>query len=201
MGGISTANGGDVTLTAGADVISYLPTLDEKNVDDGGFGGGSGAFGAAGNVTIAAGGNVSGHYVVANGTGKIFAGVQKDASGNLVTDSSGDYILNPASTGSAGTEVRNIALSLVDGGWTVNAARDILLQEVRNPNGLFNDVGFGSSTTKHYFDYAPDAYVTLNSGNSVQLLGESLPRYNDFEKGITPIYPRHANYQHPVRAA
>ncbi|MEI9865407.1 MAG: hypothetical protein WDN00_12810 [Limisphaerales bacterium] len=37
--------------------------------------------------------------------------------------------------------------------------------------------------------YAANAYVALNSGNSVQLLGESLPRYNDFEKGITPIYP------------
>ncbi len=57
--------------------------------------GGSGAFGAAaGNVTIVAGGNVSGHYVVANGTGKIFAGVQKDANGNLITDGGGNYVLN-----------------------------------------------------------------------------------------------------------
>jgi filamentous hemagglutinin family protein len=190
LGGISTANGGDVTLLAGGDVTSYLPTLTDSNPDDGGFGGGSGAFGpAAGNVTIAAGGNVSGHYAVANGTGRIFAGVKKDEHGELIQTAGGDYELDVNSAGGAGTPVKALALSLVSGGWTVNAARDILLQEVRNPNGLFNDVGFGSSTTKHYFDYSDAAYVTLNGGNSVQLLGESLPRYNDFEKDITPIYP------------
>ena len=190
LGGISTANGGNVTLLAGADVTSYLPTLDEISLEDGGFGGGSGAFGsAAGNVTIAAGGNVSGHFVEVNGTGRIFAGVKRDANGNLLQDAAGNYILDATSIGSAGTPIKSLALSLVSGGWTVNAARDILLQEVRNPNGLFNDVGFGSSTTRHNFDYAPDAYVNLISGNSVQLLGDSLPRYTDFERGITPIYP------------
>jgi hypothetical protein len=131
---------------------------------------------------------VAGHYVAINGAGNIYAGVKKDANGNLIKDASGKYVLDASSTGSAGTFVKSLALSLASGGWTVNAAQNILLQEVRNPNGLFNDVGAGSSTTKHEFTYAPDAYVTLNSGNSVQLLGESLPRYNDFEKGITPIY-------------
>ncbi len=109
---------------------------------------------------------VQGHFVVRNGTGTITAG--RDA----------------------GTSTRLLALSLVSGGWTVNAARDILLQEVRNPNGIFNNTGFGSSATKHFFDYAPDAYTVLNAGNSVQLRGTSLPRYNDiFEEGIAPIYP------------
>jgi len=42
LGGISTANGGNVTLLAGADVISYLPTLAESNPDDGGFGAAAG---------------------------------------------------------------------------------------------------------------------------------------------------------------
>ncbi len=51
LGGISTANGGDVTLTAGQDIISYLPLPGGVQTD-----GGSGAFGAvAGNVTLTAG--------------------------------------------------------------------------------------------------------------------------------------------------
>ncbi|HVV72480.1 MAG TPA: filamentous hemagglutinin N-terminal domain-containing protein, partial [Verrucomicrobiae bacterium] len=162
LGGISTANGGDVSLSAGQDIISYLPVPGGVQTD-----GGSGAFGAApGNVTITAGRDVAGHFVVRNGTGTITAG--RDA----------------------GTSTRLLALSLVSGGWTVNALEDILLQEVRNPNGIFNNVGFGSSATKHFFDYAPDAYTILNAGNSVQLRGTALPRYTDtFEQGITPIYP------------
>ena len=162
LGGISTANGGDVTLTAGLDVISYLPLPGGVQTD-----GGSGAFGAAaGNVTITAGRDVSGHFVVRNGTGNITAGHN------------------------AGLTTKQLALSLVNGGWTVNAANDILLQEVRNPNGIFNNTGFGSSPWKHFFDYSPTAYTTLNAGNSVQLRGTALPRYTDiFEQGITPIYP------------
>jgi hypothetical protein len=35
----------------------------------------------------------------------------------------------------------------------VTAAQNIFLQEVRNPNGIFNISG--SSAVKHLFDYAP----------------------------------------------
>ena len=70
MGGISTEAGGDVTITAGGNVTSYLPGSSDT-CDDG-----TGAFGAKkGDVTIVAGGNVTGHYVLANGTGAIYAGV------------------------------------------------------------------------------------------------------------------------------
>ena len=55
-----------------------------------------------GNVTIVAGGNVTGNYLVANGVGSIFAGVQMDANGNPMTDASGNYMLG--ATGSAGTD-------------------------------------------------------------------------------------------------
>jgi filamentous hemagglutinin family protein len=160
LGGISTGAGGDVNLTAGLDITSFLPT-GTSSTD-----GGSGAFGAqAGNVNLTAGGNVAGHFVVRNGTGIINAGVD------------------------AGTTTRQLALSLASGGWTVNAGQDILLQEVRNPNGIFNSLGFSDSTTKHYFDYAPDAYVNLNAGNSVQLLAGSRPRNaGSFEKNIPSIY-------------
>lgn len=162
LGGISTANGGDVNLTAGQDVISFLPFAGGTQTDAG-----SGAFGAAaGKVSINAGRDVQGHFVVRNGTGTINAG--RDA----------------------GTAGRLLALSLVNGGWTVNATRDVLLQEVRNPNGTFNNLGSSSSPWYHLFDYAPGAYAILNGGNSVQLRGTGLPRYDDaFEQGITPIYP------------
>ena len=134
---------------------------------------GSGAYGSQpGNVTIVAGGNVTGHYLVANGTGSIFAGVQMDANGNPITDLSGNYVLG--ASGSAGTDLsyNGLALSLISGGWNVTAAQNILLQEVRNPNGVF-DISGGSSCN-HYFNYAPGDYVDLSAGNLVQL-GASVP--------------------------
>ena len=162
LGGISTANGGDVSLTAGQDILSFLPFAGGIQTDAG-----SGAFGAApGNVTINAGRDVAGHYVVRNGVGSITAGRN------------------------AGTASRLLALSLVSGGWTVNAANDVLLQEVRNPNGVFNNLGSSTSANRSRFDYALDAYTVLNGGNSVQLRGTALPRYNDaFSQGMPPIYP------------
>jgi filamentous hemagglutinin family protein len=162
LGGVSTAQGGDVTLRAGQDVASFLPVAGGTQSDAG-----SGAFGAQpGDVTITAGRDVSGHYVARNGKGTISAG--RDA----------------------GTASRLLALSVVQGGWTVEAGRDILLQEVRNPNGLFNNLGSSTSPNRHRFDYAPDAYTHLTAGNSVQLRGTGLPRFNDaFSQGMPPIYP------------
>ena len=199
VGGISTEAGGNVTITAGGDVTSYLPG--GKNATTIGGDAGSGAFGPeAGNVTIVAGGNVTGHYVEANGTGAIYAGVKMasgvpvDADGNPVTDGK-SYVLN-SSTGSAGTSKHKLALSLMAGGWTVGAAQDIYLQEVRNPNGVFNNAnkfatpnGEIPSLAYHYFDYALDAYVNLSAGNSVQLgdNSSSLPR-SDISVLVPMIY-------------
>jgi filamentous hemagglutinin family protein len=146
LGGISTAAGGDVTLIAGGNVTSFLPG--GLITDDSGTAG-SGAYGRTqnGDVTIVAGGDVTGHYLVANGTGSISAG-----------GSAGNDQLNP-----------NFALSLIKGGWNVTAAQNILLQEVRNPNGVFNNSGAYS----HYFDYASDDNVNLSAGNLVQLGADS----------------------------
>lgn len=162
LGGISTANGGDVTLTAGLDITSYLPVAGGVQTDAG-----SGAFGAApGNVTLTAGRDISGHYVVRNGIGTINAGRN------------------------AGTASRLLALSLVKGGWTVSAAQDILLQEVRNPNGVFNNLGSSSSPWRNLFDYDASAYTILHGGHSVQLRGTALPRYLDaFSQNLPSIYP------------
>jgi hypothetical protein len=210
LGGISTMAGGDVTLIAGGDVTSVLPGSDQSYYYDlnpvsvsgnGYLTAGSGAYGSQpGNVTIVAGGNVTGHYLAANGYGAIYAGAQMDAngnpivakdagnnlitekddSGNPVKDASGNdiyvYALNPASTGSAGTDLASggLALSLISGGWNVAAAQNISLQEVSNPNGVFND----ANSYKHYFNYAPGDYVDLSAGNLVQLgaSAKQLPR-------------------------
>jgi filamentous hemagglutinin family protein len=195
LGGISTADGGNVTLIAGGNVTSVLPGTGNGYFYDGNFvsaanndyfTGGSGTYGRgqAGNFTIVAGGNVTGNYVVADGTGSINAGVKMDASGNPVT-SSGNYVLG--TTGSAGTGADSLALDLISGGWNVNAAQNIFLQEVSNPNGMFNVSG--TSAVKHLFDYAPNDYVNLTAGNEVQLgaAASALPRADTLHEPV--IYP------------
>jgi filamentous hemagglutinin family protein len=162
VGGISTSAGGNVSLNAGLDVTSLLPLPGGTQPN-----GGSGAFGEQpGNVTVNAGRDVSGHFIARNGTGSINAGRN------------------------AGTAGRLLALSLVRGGWSVDAGQDVLLQEIRNPNGVFNNLGSSTSPNRHRFDYAPDAYASLKGGRSVQLRGTALPRYSDvFSQGLPPIYP------------
>ena len=162
LGGISTAAGGNVTINAGADITSYLPVAGGVQTDAG-----TGCFGPApGYVTLTAGQDVAGHFVLADGVGRITAGDD------------------------AGLATKPLALSLISGGWTVTAGHDILLQEVRNPNGIFNDLGYGSSSLRNYFDYSPNAYTILNAGDGVELLGTALPRYNDsFDANIPCIYP------------
>jgi filamentous hemagglutinin family protein len=180
LGGISTAAGGNVNITAGLDIISFLPTGSTTAGDAG-----SGAFGPgmAGDVTLTAGRNIEGHYVVADGMGTINAGVnipQYLLDGQII-------LSNP--DGSAGTATKLLALSLIDGGWTVNAAQDVNLQEVRNPNGILNS-GNKNSTYYHLFDYGPDDYVDLNAGNKVQLWGSNLPRSDSVGTiKSTSIYP------------
>ena len=155
LGGISTMAGGDVTINAGGNVRSYLPVTDNYNQAK--FDAGTGAFGAApGNVTITAGGDVSGHYVLANGTGSITAG------GNI----------------GAPSESGGFALSLIKGSWKVAAPNGtIYVQDIRNPSGIFNDRGGSSAAFAgyHYFDYDPAAAVTLNAGVGVEITGAGAP--------------------------
>jgi filamentous hemagglutinin family protein len=157
-GGISTTAGGDVTLTAGGNITSYLPTASQYGNAQ--FDGGSGAFGPQpGNVTITAGGSVYGHYVLANGVGTVTA-----QNGNV---------------GVAPPGIRNgFALSLVKGNWGVFAPNgNIYVQDLRNPNGIFNDAA-GDVTSDpgyHYFDYDPHASVLLFAKNSVEITGAGAP--------------------------
>jgi filamentous hemagglutinin family protein len=159
LGGISTASGGNVTIQAGGSITAPLPG--STTVSDYGIG----AFGAApGDVTLTAGGNVTGHYVLANGTGTITAGSD------------------------AGTVIANLALSLIDGGWVVNAADNIYLQEVRNPNGIFNSSP-KSDSVSYLFNYGPLDSVALDAGIGVYITGGTtspLPRANKSEGLIFP---------------
>ncbi len=157
LGGISTAGGGNVTINAGGDVISHLPIgSDTSTVNN--YDAGTGAFGSQpGNVTINAGGSVYGHYVVVNGTGAINAGQN------------------------IGNASQNVALSLVTGSWNLNAPNgNIYLQEVRNPNGVFDNI---SGAGSHLFDYDLQASVGLTAGLGVYLTGQNLPRPN----GVVPL--------------
>jgi filamentous hemagglutinin family protein len=159
LGGISTANGGNVTINAGDNVVSFPAANVAPNPSSnaGYTDAGTGAFGSApGNVTINAGGNVYGCYVVMNGMGAINAE-------------------------NIGTSVNNVALSLSTGGWNLNAQASVYLQEVRNPNGDFNTttisrINHNPSAANHLFTYDPQASLTLTAGNAVYLTGYELPR-------------------------
>ena len=175
LGGISTAAGGNVKITAGLDIISLLPQGSESSPSDAG----SGAFGP-GNVTLTAGRNVVGHYVVADGAGVINAGVNAGTSAADPGYNNGDPEPTPQ---------EELALSLIKGSWTVQATHDINLQEVRNPNGIFNEAGNANYKGYHLFDYAPGDSVTLDAGNSVQLLGDNVPRNSDESPAVPIIYP------------
>lgn len=135
VGGIATTAGGDVTITAGNQILSVLPTV--------------GCYGA-GSVTLTAD-TILGHYLVHNGVGKI----------------------NARNVGSLASPV---SLALSSGGWAASARENIYLNEVYNPNGSLNSSkqDVNGTMMPFAFDYAPDAYVTLTAGNSVQLLGNSL---------------------------
>jgi filamentous hemagglutinin family protein len=166
LGGISTASGGNVFIQAGGNITAEMPASGAAVAADAG----SGAFGAApGNVTLMAGGNVTGHYVLANGSGSITAGMS-------------------AGTGNGNT---GFALSLIKGGWVVNAANNILLQEVRNPNGMFNSQTYVTGTSvrnplQYLFNYDPLAYVVLDAGQGVTITGGG-PRPAGSREGL--IFP------------
>ena len=164
LGGISTAAGGNVNITAGGDITSYLPgQSDYVNAQ---YDGGCGAFGPQlGNVTLTAGGNVYGHYVLANGVGTITA--------------NGGDVGAPLSI-LANDLTKGFALSLISGSWTVNAPHgSIYVQDVRNPNGIFGETFNGSTfyAGYHIFDYAATASVELDAGNSVEITGYDAPHY------------------------
>jgi filamentous hemagglutinin family protein len=171
---------GNVTVVAGGNVTGHYLAAN-----------GYGGIYAGAAMTMDANGNPINPIVATDANNNPIT--EKDVNGNPVTDASGNpvyvYALNPGSTGSAGTSQSNpnLSLSLISGGWNVMAAHNILLQEVNNPNGVF-DTSAGAAFN-HYFDYAPGDYVNLSAGNLVQLGAPtaSLPRATGL--AIPFIYP------------
>ena len=157
LGGISTAAGGNVSITAGGNVTTYLPSQVDYDNNLSRSDAGTGAFGTqAGNVTIVAGGNIYGNYVVANGIGSVTAG------GNLGVP------------GAAPNQNQGFALSLVNGSWNVYAPNgSIYLDDVINPNGVFNDNTRSGYTGYHHFDYGSSDSLLLDAANSVEITGSS----------------------------
>jgi filamentous hemagglutinin family protein len=156
LGGISTMAGGDVTLDAPNGSINSSTRLTTFGV--------AGAFGSEpGNVTLIAGGQISGTFNVANGVGTILAGV------NLA----GDTPTITSSGASVGSLSQPVSLQLAIGSWNVWTADDIYLSEVRNPAGTF-DAG-----DSFPFNYSASAAVSLWAGDGITLLGQNLPRTTD----------------------
>jgi len=190
VGGIATAAGGNVTLTAGDDIIS-TPTATTGQAP-----GASGAYGSQlGNVTLTAGNEVLGNFTVANGTGTIQAGVQ-------VQNGQPPQILN--ANASIGTSSTPVSLSLINGSWNVWSGGNIFISEVRNPNGTFNSSQLGvpsgeftgnvgnptvPSSTSFLFDYAANAAANFWAGDGITLTGANLPRIAGENGNMPPVYP------------
>lgn len=70
LGGIGTVAGGDVTVQAGGDILSILPTV--------------GAFGG-GDITLTAAGRILGNYYVKDGAGRLTAGTDLGSASSPLT--------------------------------------------------------------------------------------------------------------------
>ena len=193
LGGISTADGGNVTLIAGDDIIS-VPT-----VPAGQWPGASGAYGA-GNVTLVAGNQITGNFNLANGVGYIFAGAQPNAIDTsalqnpganpaayqtALSDLQSAVMQNTSGNGNIGTAsglTGPVTLSLMQGSWNAWAANNIFINEVNNPNGAFN------TEAVQPFNYALNAAANFWAGNAIELVGGDLARVARYNQNMPPIY-------------
>jgi hypothetical protein len=193
VGGISTLAGGNVTLEAGNNVVSVPQTRTTSSSTPGA----SGAYGG-GNVTVIAGNQITGNFLVSDGTGKLEAGVSVDGN-NQVT------INNP--TADIGTSIQGVNLSLIAGNWEAFAARNLYVTEVNNPNGTFDvnslkvpsgtyignidnsgNISLPPAKSGNLFNYAPDSGASFWAGNAMTLGNGTIFRYSG-ESDTTPIYP------------
>lgn len=202
VGGISTVEGGNVTLEAGQNVIS-IPNTPAHTAP-----GASGAYGQEpGDVTIIAGNQIQGNYLVRNGTGLLEAGVSVQNGQVTVLNPAADIGAPASSTAPASP----VSLSLVSGNWLAYAANDLDISEVRNPNGTFNPnkiavpqgsyvgnidsagtVTAAPARQAFLFDYAPDDSATFWAGDSITLGSPSLPRgisTSSLAPPNSPVYP------------
>jgi filamentous hemagglutinin family protein len=193
VGGISTLAGGNVTLDAGNDVISIPQTRTTSATTPGA----SGAYGG-GDVTVIAGNQITGNFLVSNGTGRLEAGVSVDGNNSVTVN-------NP--NADIGTIQQGVNLSLISGNWQVFAARNLYVTEVNNPNGTFNansirvpantfngnidssgNITLPDPKQGNLFNYAPNAGASFWAGNAITVGNGQLFRFNG-ESDTTAIFP------------
>ena len=180
LGGISTAAGGNVTLLADAGSVY----ADAQGIANNQVPGSTGAFGALpGDVTVHAAKYVTGVFTVANGKGLIVSDTA-DVGNKLVSDGSGGFV----------NTHQGVDLQLIKGGWTVLAPGDIYVNEVRNPNGTFNQTALtvpGIGKISYYNDYALNAYADFYAGHGVilQSIEGTLPRLKNQNEDLAAVFP------------
>ena len=197
VGGFATLNGGDVTLEAGNSVISTpaVPTAPVNQTP-----GASGAYGSQpGDVTVIAGDQILGSFLVRNGTGTLEAGVS-------VQNGSVTQILNSAAN--IGSLTAPVTLSLISGNWDAWAGNDVFVAEVLNPNGIFNsnpvkvpagiypgnidslgNVTLPTATQAFLYDYAQNSGASFWAGNAITLGSPNLVRISGGLPVSQAIYP------------
>jgi filamentous hemagglutinin family protein len=198
VGGISTVAGGDVKLVAGQNVIS-VPTVPLHTSP-----GASGAYGKEpGNVTVIAGNDILGNYLVRNGNGLLESGVSVNNGQVTIVNPSAD-IGAPAT---ATSPISAVSLSLMSGQWSAYAANDLFISEVRNPNGVFNpnkipvpagiysgnENSLGNlvpvpATQTYLSDYSPTAGASFWAGDAITLGSGVIPR-NSVQAPNVSLYP------------
>lgn len=167
IGGIGTAHGGDITITAGQNV---------GNVKDISLQAATVGCYEKGNLTIVAGGLVTG--------GGPAGTAQQIGAGFVVNDGGG--VISARNIGRADSPV---SLGLTKGSWTLSALENIYLNEVFNPNGALNSYPIGNGKYPFKYTYSPDASVKLFALDSVQLLGTNLKTVPGKNSGRPAIYP------------
>ncbi|MFM2294330.1 MAG: hypothetical protein RLZZ350_743, partial [Verrucomicrobiota bacterium] len=169
LGGIGTANGGNVTVTAGRDISAFTGNI--------------GAFGAgAGNVNLTAGRDLKGKFLVRNGVGTAIAG--RDLGNGALGVSFGLIAggWNISATRDAFiNEIYNPNGSLNGNGMVVPTGQ--------YPGNISSGGIITTPTVRStfLFDYAANAFAHITGGHSVQLLGNNLAKTSG-NPGRPPIY-------------
>ena len=184
-------------LEAGNNVISVPQPPKNSKSTPGDSPGASGVYGG-GDVTVIAGNQITGNFLVSNGTGKLEAGVSVDGNNNVT-------INNP--TADIGNSQQGVNLSLIAGNWKAFAARNLYVTEVNNPNGTFDlnrikvptgtfvgnidskgNITLPTPKSGNLFNYAPNSGASFWAGNGITLGNGTIFRYLS-ESDPTPIYP------------
>ncbi len=166
-------------------------------------------------MTLVAGNLVSGNFNLANGAGNIYAGVQANSAEvtalqnptadpanytSALASLQSAVMQNTSGNGNIGTQSPlqapggqllsqgGVTLSLAQGSWNAWAANDLYINEVNNPNGVFNN----NQIQPFVFNYGANAAANFWAGDAINLVADHLTRAvangNPTDKNMPPIY-------------